>query len=104
MRFAGFAVNRVRSAPEPAADRDALSALRPASAPADWDRWADILATADATARTAAARDRAAVDELARRGRAPVWTLPEMPSGVTSVSALAALSALLPPHGAPARR
>ena len=97
MAFAGFLVNRVQAVPAgPFPDPDAVRAAAPGP---EWARVADVLVALPEAARRRALAHRAASRQLVRdAGGAPVWLVPEVTGGITSLEGLGRLTPFLPPR------
>ena len=92
MTFAGFLLNRVQAVPSgPFPTEVALHEVLPAE-------WAIALARLPAQATARAFAHRQSARELIRAaGGAPIWLLPEIPGGISSIQGLEKLVPSLPP-------
>jgi anion-transporting ArsA/GET3 family ATPase len=96
MRFAGFLVNRVQAVPSGPFPTE--QALLDASDAPGWSAAAAVLAALPESARARALAHRQAARQLVKQaGGAPVWLVPEVLGGITSLDGLATLSPHLPP-------
>lgn len=101
LRLGGFVLNRVVAAVD--GPLDALATVPDGVDPDAWRAWGHLIALEHERLRATAERHAAAADELGRAaGSVPVWTLPLLAEGLTSVEALGALATRLPPR-APTR-
>lgn len=97
----GFVINRY-IAPTGVGDNDVPTGTPDDLDPDAWPAWRDTLTAYAARHDAIAARHAKAADELsAAAGKAPVWALPYLPTGLRSAEGLGMLARYLPPLGEP---
>jgi len=102
MKFAGFLLNRVATAPARGRTWTAKELPRPKGTKvAEWEAWvAAFNAHNEEVVRRADRHDAAARRISAAADGAPVWRIPELTDGVNSLARLAELGRFLPPNKA----